>query len=62
MLLKNKRRMLPLQAETLKSVAVIGAGASTFVTGGGSGNVTPFRYVSPRAGDQGARRHPGRTS
>ncbi|MFL5846917.1 MAG: beta-glucosidase family protein [Solirubrobacteraceae bacterium] len=48
-LLKNRGRILPLRANRLKSVAVIGAGADTFITGGGSGNVTPFRYVSPRA-------------
>ena len=47
-LLKNRRRVLPLNARNLKTVAVIGAGAETFVTGGGSGNVTPFRYVTPR--------------
>jgi beta-glucosidase len=47
-LLKNRRRTLPLKAAKLKSVAVIGAGGDTFITGGGSGNVTPFRYVSPR--------------
>ena len=47
-LLVNRRKTLPLNAKKLKSVAVIGAGAETFITGGGSGNVTPFRYVSPR--------------
>src|SRR5439155_11297074 len=47
-LLINRRRTLPLNANKLKSVAVIGAGGDTFITGGGSGNVTPFRYVSPR--------------
>jgi beta-glucosidase len=34
----------------LKSVAVIGAVADSFVTGGGSSNVTPFSHVSPLAG------------
>jgi beta-glucosidase len=47
-LLVNRRGTLPLRAGRLKSIAVIGAGADTFITGGGSGNVTPFRYVSPR--------------
>ena len=47
-LLRNQKKILPLNAKTLKSVAIIGAGAETFVTGGGSGNVTPFRYTSPR--------------
>jgi beta-glucosidase len=46
-LLVNRRRTLPLNAHKLRSIAVIGAGADTFITGGGSGNVTPFRYVSP---------------
>ena len=46
-LLVNRRRTLPLRARRLRSIAIIGAGADTFVTGGGSGNVTPFRYVSP---------------
>jgi beta-glucosidase len=48
-LLKNRRHLLPLRARRLKSIAVIGAGGERFITGGGSGNVTPFRYVSPRA-------------
>jgi beta-glucosidase len=46
-LLVNRRRTLPLRARRLRSIAVIGAGAETFITGGGSGNVEPFRYVSP---------------
>ena len=46
-LLRNRRHVLPLRTNKLKSVAVIGAGANAFITGGGSGNVTPFRYVSP---------------
>ncbi len=47
-LLVNRKRMLPLSARHLKSIAVIGAGGDRFITGGGSGNVMPFRYVSPR--------------
>jgi beta-glucosidase len=45
-LLENKGA-LPLNAASLKSVAVIGKAANTFVTGGGSGNVTPFAFQSP---------------
>jgi beta-glucosidase len=44
-LLENKAA-LPLNAANLKSVAVIGKAANTFVTGGGSGNVTPFALNS----------------
>jgi beta-glucosidase len=40
---------LPLRAARLKSVAVIGRQASTFVTGGGSGAVTPFAVTTPLA-------------
>ncbi|MEA2404477.1 MAG: beta-glucosidase, partial [Thermoleophilaceae bacterium] len=47
-LLKNKGGTLPLNARKLKSVALIGAGAGGFTTGGGSGNVKPFSFVSPR--------------
>jgi len=47
-LLRNRRRLLPLKPRKLKSIAVIGAGGDTFITGGGSGHVTPFRFVSPR--------------
>jgi beta-glucosidase len=45
-LLENKGA-LPLRSASLKSVAVIGTAANTFVTGGGSGNVTPFNFQSP---------------
>src|SRR5439155_3078131 len=44
-LLKNDRA-LPLNARKLKSLAVIGPNADKFVTGGGSGNVTPFSVVT----------------
>lgn len=39
--------MLPLDAAKLKRIAVSGAPATTFATGGGSGNITPFDFVSP---------------
>jgi beta-glucosidase len=47
-LLQNKGGTLPLKAAKLKSIALIGAGADGFTTGGGSGNVKPFAFVSPR--------------
>jgi beta-glucosidase len=46
-MLRN-RGVLPLRAKRLKTVALIGAGADAFTTGGGSANVTPFTFVSPR--------------
>jgi beta-glucosidase len=45
-LLTNKGR-LPLDASKLKTIAVIGADASKFKTGGGSGAVTPFSFETP---------------
>ena len=45
-LLQN-RGALPLNASRLRSVAVIGKAATTFVTGGGSGAVTPFSFADP---------------
>jgi beta-glucosidase len=47
-MLRNRRRMLPLHAKRLRTVALIGAGADGFTTGGGSANVTPFSFVTPR--------------
>jgi beta-glucosidase len=44
-LLENRRHTLPLGA--VKKIAVIGAPATTFVTGGGSGNVKPFAFQDP---------------
>ncbi len=46
-LLKNDGGLLPLDAGTLKKVAVIGVTSDLFVTGGGSGNVSPFAFASP---------------
>lgn len=40
-LLRNRDGLLPLDASRTRSIAVIGAYATKFVTGGGSGNVTP---------------------
>lgn len=45
-LLTNPRGTLPLKRSRLHRVAVIGKPATTFVTGGGSGNVTPFHFTS----------------
>jgi beta-glucosidase len=45
-LLVNRRGTLPLSAKKLHSVALLGAGIDRFVTGGGSGNVTPFRTTT----------------
>lgn len=47
-LLRNKRRALPLDAHKLKSIALIGTNAEGFTTGGGSANVKPFSFISPR--------------
>ena len=45
-LLRNGKSLLPLDAKRVRSIAVIGKPANQFVTGGGSGNVTPFRTVT----------------
>jgi beta-glucosidase len=45
-LLRNRDNLLPLDAGALKSLVVIGPQATKFVTGGGSGNVTPPATVS----------------
>lgn len=44
-LLENRRKTLPLRAP--KTIAVIGKPATTFITGGGSGNVKPFAFQDP---------------
>jgi beta-glucosidase len=48
-LLRNNG-VLPLDAAQLHSIAVIGPDADKFVTGGGSGNVSPFTAVTALAG------------
>ncbi|HEY1594064.1 MAG TPA: glycoside hydrolase family 3 C-terminal domain-containing protein [Thermoleophilaceae bacterium] len=45
-LLEN-RGALPLRTAGLRSIAVIGKDANAFITGGGSGDVTPFSFVTP---------------
>lgn len=42
--------VLPLDPSWLKSIAVIGKLANTFLTGGGSSAVTPYASVTPLAG------------
>jgi beta-glucosidase len=49
-LLKNRDGILPLDPKALRSVAVVGAYATKFVTGGGSGNVTPPSTISALQG------------
>ncbi|MFA5330363.1 MAG: glycoside hydrolase family 3 C-terminal domain-containing protein [Prolixibacteraceae bacterium] len=45
-LLKNKNSVLPLDKTSIKSIAVIGSNANSWVTGGGSSYTDPFHYVS----------------
>ena len=49
-LLRNRGGALPLDARQVKSIALIGQPADKFVTGGGSGNVVPFSFISARQG------------
>jgi beta-glucosidase len=51
-LLRNRRGLLPLSPR-IGRVAVIGQAANTFVTGGGSGHITPRRTVTLLAGIRG---------
>jgi beta-glucosidase len=49
-LLKNEAGALPLNARKLRSLAIIGADADEYKNGGGSSNVVPYSFVTPRAG------------
>jgi beta-glucosidase len=50
-LLKNKNATLPLQADSLKKVAIIGGNAKGIVlSGGGSASLKPSYFVSPYNG------------
>ena len=49
-LLRNRDRILPLDPARVKSIAVIGKVADSFVTGGGSSGVKPFSLVTPLQG------------
>ena len=51
-LLQNRGGTLPLRPKRLHSIALIGAGADAFTTGGGSANVKPFSFTSPRTAIQ----------
>jgi beta-glucosidase len=46
-LLRNKRSILPLQADGLGSIAVIGPGATEYAYGGGSSRVRPYFRRTP---------------
>ena len=48
-LLKNEG-LLPLKRRKLDSIAVIGAGADAYLTGGGSSEIKPFTFTSPLEG------------
>jgi beta-glucosidase len=48
-LLRNRDRTLPLAAGKLRSLAVIGADADRNVNGGGSSNINPYSFTSPRS-------------
>jgi beta-glucosidase len=49
-LLQNRHAILPLEPKRLKTIAVIGKVASSFLTGGGSSAVTPYSFVTPLQG------------
>lgn len=49
-LLSNRGSVLPLDPARIKSIAVIGKAASSFITGGGSSAVTPYSSVTPLQG------------
>jgi beta-glucosidase len=51
-LLKNEDHLLPLDADKLDSLAVIGMNANRMVSGGGSSRVDPHHWVTPMAGLQ----------
>ncbi len=49
-LLKNEADVLPLRADKVKKIAVIGPNADVFNTGGGSSQTDPYHYVSTLQG------------
>jgi beta-glucosidase len=49
-LLQNRGAVLPLDPAKVKSIAVIGAAANAFTTGGGSSAVKPYSTVTPLQG------------
>lgn len=51
-LLKNEKKILPLDPAKTESIAVIGPNANAYISGGGSSYTFPFHSVSPLAGIQ----------
>jgi beta-glucosidase len=49
-LLENRGPVLPLDPSHVRSIAVIGKPAGSFITGGGSSAVTPYSAVTPLQG------------
>jgi beta-glucosidase len=49
-LLENRGPVLPLDSSHVRSIAVIGKPAGSFMTGGGSSAVTPYAAVTPLQG------------
>ncbi|WP_129618536.1 MULTISPECIES: glycoside hydrolase family 3 C-terminal domain-containing protein [Bacteroides] len=45
-LLKNEENVLPINPQKIRNIVVVGKNAHGYVHGGGSGNVTPFHYIS----------------
>ena len=45
-LLKNEDSLLPIDTEKVRRIVVTGKNATGYVSGGGSGNVNPWHYVS----------------
>lgn len=48
-LLVDRRRVLPLNPHHIRSIAILGAGANRFLTGGGSSHVDPLVYTTVQA-------------
>ena len=48
-LLRNRDRALPLDARRVRSLVVIGADGDRYVNGGGSSNIEPYSFTTPRA-------------
>ncbi len=51
-LMKNENKVLPLNAATIKNIAVIGPNANAYMAGGGSSYTFPFHSVSVLQGIQ----------
>jgi beta-glucosidase len=49
-MLRNQSNVLPLERGEVRSIALIGQDADEMKRGGGSSNVTPFEFVTPRQG------------